>query len=387
MNIHITRKTVAELEVSGKDYFIWDANLKGFGVRVSPKGKKVFVVQTRIRGKLKRTSLGAYPTLSVTAAKKAASKYFEQVSLRNNGVKTISSPSKITLREFVDQHWTSISRTWRPSTEHANGKFYERSLLPIFGDTALIDISRPDIITWFASMKKTPGAANRTIPVLKAILKLAISLEIIPNTTNPAAEIPRYKGKKFDRILSNHEMYFLGRALKERTARKPTEVNVILMVILTGCRISEVSTMEWANLQTDRIFLPHTKTGPLTLYLSRYARAVIEMQRKLPQSSNWIFPNPNNIEQSMPSVWPFWSEVRKEARITDVRIHDLRHNFASWAAMSGIDLFTVGKMLGHKDVASTNRYIHYASASLKEPTFKVQKEMSRLINGGGYDNA
>lgn len=377
----INRKSVTALAVTGKDYFFWDTQLKGFGIRVSPKGKKTFCIQTRVRKKVKRVTLGAFPNTSVSAARVLAVEEFNKITLFNVGIRSISKPLDITLGEFAERYWTTFVRKVKPRTAKRYRSSLDLQIIPEFGNTNITEISHARIVSWHASMVSAPGSANHALPVLKKIFSLAGELDIISSRYNPASNIKRHKYKKHERFLTSSELRRLGDFLARSIEDKPTETHAFLTIMLTGCRKSEVFEMEWSHLHDDRYMFPDTKTGADILYLPRAVRSILQLQSKISNESNWIFPSATNKEKSLTKLENFWNSLRKEVNINDVRMHDLRHNFASWAAMNGVDLYILGKILRHKDTSTTIRYIHYSRVSIAAQTKTAQDAMAKIIGG------
>lgn len=381
MKGHVNSRSVSSLSGAKKEKFIWEIKLKGFGVRVSPKGKKTFIVQTRVRKQLIRKSLGTFPNISATYARSLAIEEFKKIALSNAGIKSISKASNVLLGEFAEKHWNTLTRGLKPTTAKRYRSSLILQIIPEFGDTLITEISHSRIVAWHASMKDKPGSANHAIPVLKKVFTLAGQLELVSKNQNPASKIKRHRLKTHDRILSSQELRSLGKTLSYNFTKYPTKTLALLFLILTGCREKEVLNMQWANIEGNQYFFPDTKTGPRTMYLPRSVRSILELQLQYCGDSNWIFPAVRNPEKPCLSLFEFWKRVCVDANLPNVRLHDLRHNYASWAAMNGIDLFLIGKMLGQKSIESTNRYVHYLKCSIASLTRTAQNAIANFMGG------
>ena len=157
-------------------------------------------------------------------------------------------------------------------------------------------------------------------------------------------------------------------------ADRPLHAAALRLIILTGCRKSEILTLEWRFYREGRIYLPDSKTGPRTVWLCRAARDVLE---RLPRSSGSVFPVEGRVA---PHMWldRFWLEVRAEAGLADVRLHDLRHSYASMALLNGESVRTLGRLLGHEHATTTLKYAHLSDASVREAV----DALAPVLSGG-----
>ena len=227
-------------------------------------------------------------------------------------------------------------------------------------------ITKQDVQCWFASLRMTPAAADRSAPILSVIMRQAELYGYRPEGSNPCTGIRRYRRKGRERFLSEVELRRLARVLKSQEARHPRRVAFIRLLLLTGCRKSEILTLQWSDYREGRLFLRDGKTGPRTVWLSTPARDILD---KLPRQARWIFPSPLACGPvSSMTLHDFWRRVREEAGIGDVRLHDCRHTYASIAIMQGESVTTTGRLLGHNDPETTLKYTHLSDRSVREAT-------------------
>ena len=187
-----------------------------------------------------------------------------------------------------------------------------------------------------------------------------------PEGSNPCTGIRRYRRKGRERFLSEPELRRLARVLDSHEAPHPGGVAFIRLLLLTGCRKSEIVTLQWSDYREGRLFLPDSKTGPRTVWLSLPAREVLE---GLPRTVRWVFPSPRRQGPVSSTVFEsFWGRVREEAGIADVRLHDLRHTYASIAIMQGESVTTTARLLGHSDAQTTLKYAHLSDRSVRKAT-------------------
>ena len=176
------------------------------------------------------------------------------------------------------------------------------------------------------------------------------------SSTPPCRGIRRYRRKGRERFLSDDEIRRLSAALSAHAERKPLQVAAIRLLLLTGCRKSEILTLHWSDYREGRLFLRDSKTGPRTVWLSGPARKVLD---GIERTGRWVFPAPRTGGPSGGS-WldPFWSAIRAEAELSDVRLHDLRHTHASIALRQGETVLAIGRLLGHRNAETTLKYTH-----------------------------
>ena len=191
------------------------------------------------------------------------------------------------------------------------------------------DIDRQAVERWFASLRATPVSADRSMPVLSVILTEAERMGHRPEGSNPCRGIRRYRRKGRERFLSDVEIRRLSETLSAHEGEKPLQVAAVRMILLTGCRKSEVLTLLWSDYREGRLFLRDSKSGPRTVWLSRAARHVLDAVER---RGAWVFPAPRGSGPAGP-MWLryFWHRVRVEADLPDVRLHDLRHAHATFA--------------------------------------------------------
>ena len=263
----------------------------------------------------------------------------------------------------AEEVFRRYGRHWKPSTLTANRSYLRNQILPWFGGRPVAAITRADVQRWFAGLRATPAAANRSLPVLSVILRQAVVYGHRADGGNPCAGLRSYPGRGRERFLTADEFRRLGAALAGRADALPP-ASVVRLLALTGCRQSEVRTLEWRDYRSGHLFLRDSKTGPRTVWLSSAARLVLDA---LPRTSRWVFPAATGVgPMSTETLYGFWRRLRAEAALPGLRLHDLRHSFASLALRQGETAPTIGRLLGHRDPATTLKYIHVADATVRE---------------------
>ena len=247
----------------------------------------------------------------------------------------------------------------------------ERRLLPAFGPLRLDRIGRPHVESRFdAWSRKAPGAANMALALLRQIMGAAKAAGHAG--TDPAAGVRPNPGRKMTRFLSADEIARLHRTLdrlvEERPSRRP-QADIIRLLLLTGCRKSEILTLRWSEVDGDALRLADAKTGPRTVWLSGAAETVIARQPRT--GSSFVFPSPRDPARPQSGNLGLWRRARREAGIEDVRLHDLRHTVASQAVANGVPLPTVARMLGHAQPTMTLRYAHVGDREVEAAAERV----------------
>ena len=210
---------------------------------------------------------------------------------------------------------------------------------------------------------------NRTLPVFSVMMGYAERLGLRPRGSNPCKGTPRYKRKPMERFLANHEYAWLATALQDYEAEQPLYVAAIRLLIFTGARCGEIEQLRWEWVQEPRLLLPDSKTGAKIVYLNRQA---IDVIASLPdrKSTGLLFPSFRNSDRPI-TLGIHWSKIRNRAALPDVRLHDLRHSFASIAIAQHIPLATIGKLLGHALPETTARYAHLADEVIAESADRI----------------
>ena len=286
-------------------------------------------------------------------------------------------------RDFVMEDWLPARRgQYRANWGKRVQGMIERQLLPAFGALRLDRIGRPAIERWFDAMsRKTPGAANTALAVLRQIMSAAKAAGHVGN--DPVAGVRPNPGRKMTRFLSAGEIARLHRTLDRLVEERPSrraQANVIRLLLLTGCRKSEILTLKWSEVDGDMLRLADAKTGPRTVWLSEAAQAIIARQPRM--ASAFVFPSPRDLARPQSRNLGLWRRARRQAGIEDVRLHDLRHTVASQAVANGVPLPTVARMLGHTQPTMTLRYAHVGDREAEDAAERVGRFIAIAMSKG-----
>ena len=310
--------------------------------------------------------------LGAPAARAAARRLLIKATLAD--LPTVPEKLKAPLfAEYAEEFWLDYSPHWKPSTRDASRAYIDKRLIPRFGTLSVDAIERADINRWRDSMADVGGAFNRSVPVMSVMMQYAEKLGYREKNTNPCRGVSRFKRDLPERYLSADEYRRLGKVLADHDGANEFVVPALLMLIYTGARVSEIATLRWRFVQVPRLALPDSKTGPKTIYLNPQAVGVLDgLQRR--GDDQLVFPA---MYREVPiNLGQHWEKIRRKAALPDVRLHDLRHSFASVAIAKGIPLATIGKLLGHALPETTARYAHLADEEISEGADRICSSLS-----------
>jgi integrase len=278
---------------------------------------------------------------------------------------------------FLKEH---VVHRCKPTTEREYRRSVELFIRPRLGTFKIGDVKRTDIAKLHHDMRKIPYQANRTLGVLSKIFNLAEIWGLRPDGSNPCRHVHKYAESKRERTLAIEEFERLGRVLDEAerdgTEAKPV-IAAIRLLMLTGCRLGEIQTLKWDHVQDGYLALPNSKTGAKRVLLGQPA---INLLKQIQRTAD----NPYVITGTVPGRhWTDlqrpWRRIRERAELPTLRIHDLRHSFASVAVNQGESLPMIGKLLGHAQVQTTARYAHVAPEPVKAMVDRVAGAISDAL--------
>ena len=373
----LTDANVAKLAPAAREYTIWDTRHAGLGVRVRPSGHRSFVYRPRGDGGARRITLGSAALMGVEEARRNCLAI--ETGARPDRIERHAVP---TFEEFVAGAGRTCIERCKPSTQKAERWMLKARLLPAFGSSPLDRITRAGVTRWFDEYSRTaPGGANHGLNLLRRMLNHAVVCGHLD--TNPVCGIRRNPRPKLTRFLSREEVRRLHHELDRHGSARPSrarQADIIRLLLLTGCRRNEIVTLRWQDIDGNTLNLADAKGGPRTVHLSAPARAILERQPR--SGSAYVFPSPLDPGRPVSSGLPLWRSVRKRAGIEDVRLHDLRHTFASHAVLQGIPLPVVSRLLGHKRSSMTLRYAHVGDRETEAAAERIGVAIARALDGG-----
>ncbi len=385
----LTDRVAHQAVVKVKEYNLLDQTLQGFSLRVQSSGAKSWVLRAKIEGKPKRVTLGDARRVKVDEARAAAH------ALLANGKPAPPVADKAKTDGMVVPTFAAFARTyqerkavtWKPSGQRCTAVYLRVTLLPFFGNMLLDRITSADVARWFHDYGRLrPGGANRALAIIGNMFSCARDWGVLPNTfVSPTKGIKKNRRPRRGRVLNADEIERLGAALDRQVLARPDPTDIVRLLLLTGCRHGEIRTLRWKEVKQDRLMLSDSKTGPRQVLLGEPAREILKRRRRQRQPGiDHVFPHRREPTQPRGPTTSYWQMIRKQADLPDdLRLHDLRHTYASHAVMQGESLIVTGKLLGHRHTATTERYAHLTDHFLLEAAERVAGNILSLLEPGG----
>lgn len=406
----LTKRTVDATKPAAADLFLWDDELPGFGLRVWPSGRKVYVAQYRLGGRGSRTrrlTIGAHGVLTPEQAREQARQALAAVA-RGEDPSVRTSTDSEALSAVVVRYLAHVEAKRKPATATEYRRIFAAYVEPKLGARRMDEITKGDVARLHEAMRKTPVQANRVLARVSSLFTWAAASGYLPEShRNPSRGVSRYREQGKERYLTAAENLRLGEALtmaatkglpaapgrsKPRKTGKtakhankrwdavhpadPIAVAALRFLYLTGTRKMEALRLSWREVDLERgcLRLGDSKTGKKVVQLGAPA---VQLLAELPrvEGSPWVFPGANPAKP-LASVRRVWEAVRHAAKLGDVRLHDLRHSFASAAASGGASLLVIGALLGHKRPETTKRYAHLTDDLVKATANRVASDLA-----------
>jgi len=380
----LTKRTIDATEPQAAEFFIWDESIPGFGVRIMPSGRKSFVVQYRAGRRPRRMSLGPSTVLTCDQARTraitiiAAVRNGEDPSADRAAKRNAATVTELAER-FDKEH---ISVRLKASTAKEYRGNLRRFILPALGRLAVPEITRADVAKFHHDLRHIPYQANRCLELVSKMFVLAEMWGLRPDGSNPRKHIRKYPEEKRERFLSAAELRRIGEVLREMESEGVELSSAILaarLLILSGCRLGEIMTLKWdyIDFHERALRLPDSKTGKKVVHLGIPAVEYLHHAQRI-EGNPWVITG-TLTGKPLSDLQPFWQRVRARAGVKDVRIHDLRHTFASTAVASGQGLPMIGKLLGHTQVQTTARYAHLAADPVRSAADSVAASLREAL--------
>ncbi len=418
----LTKRTVDAAEARPARYTLFDDDLKGFGLRVYPTGEKSWIVEYRAGGggrtvSKKRLTLGAVGTLTPDEARRAAKDALAGVRLGSDPARAKAAARKSSTfaelaQRFLAEH---VDTKRKPGTGQHYRYLLEGVAGPALGTAKADAVSRSDVARLHDKLASKPFQANRLLAVVGAMYAFAGKRGLVPDSCNPARGIEKYPEHRRERFLTSEEIERIGAALREaetvgipwqvdetqpnakhlakpdnrRTILSPHATAAIRLLILTGARLREILHLRWQDVDFSRglLLLPDSKTGRKTIVLNPPALGVLTAIAELAgandiaalrQSVAFVILG-NDPDKPRADLHKPWRTISDHAGLEGVRLHDLRHTYASFGAGSGLGLPIIGKLLGHREAATTQRYAHLDSDPLRRAAAEIGGQISKAL--------
>lgn len=353
-------------ETAVSEHIIWDAEEPGFGRRIRHGRQPVWVLQLRLGGKTVRRALGLVSELDQNAARLAARERRRALEGRPASPQT-GAPR---FDQFAKQFLTDCSGRWKPNTQSAHAHIVKGVLHEAFGRKRIDTICRADIVSWFQTAK---GSDNRALSVMSSIMRHAETLGLRGEDTNPCQGLRRKWSGFVAHCPQPDDYRRIGLALDQAVAAEPILTAMIRFIALTGARLGEAIGLRLANIEGSRAILHDSKHGPKTIWLALSVRNLLDGIAKS-EESPYVFASTSRASLDA-RLGNFWRKLRHSIGLDKVRIHDLRHGFATVGVNHREDLHTISGLLGHRDFSTTLAYAHLAD----RPTLAAARRVSRNL--------
>ena len=390
--VKLTKRLIQSATSKPSRYDLCDSELRGLRLRVHPGGRKTFMVYYRIEdGTERRPKIGDFGELTVEQAREIARDHLSKVRAGEDPSKA-RKDARIapTVADACERFLEEYSRRYnKPSSVRSNEQRIKLHIVPRLGNCKVANVTREDVLRLHGDMRKKPGAANRTVALISKMFTLCNEWGWHPGP-NPARGIKKYPEKKLHRDLSELELARLAKVLRDAesgsdpaTSENPRAVEAIRLLMFTGCRRGEVLGLRWDEVDLKRrvLHLSDSKSGAKTIWLNSAAIEILSSQEPM-VGNPYVFPSSRTPGKPLHDLNGPWYRMRKRAGLDGVRLHDLRHNLASWAAADGQSLVMIGRLLGHKVPATTARYADLADRPAQRAAEQVGQALSRAMAGG-----
>ena len=378
----MTKRNVDSLRIRAKDYIAWDRDLPGFGVRVLTTGRKVFVVQARGPTGSRRLSIGPVGECTVADARKKAAVHINRIKRGDDLAREEADPG-VTVAEMADRFMRlHIQVSCASSTVKLYQGVMDTHIVPELGERNLETIRRSDLVKLHQRLQGTPRRANHTIEIFAQMFSKAEEWGLVRGGRNPGRGIRKYRAQARERFLTRDEYRRLGEVLnqgEEDGSLDETAVAALRVLILTGCRRNEVLTLRWddVDVAARELRLRDSKTGPRMVALTSPVEAVLNDVVRTP-GNPWVFVGKGREGRRTTLQW-VWNEITKRAGLHGLRLHDLRHSYASRALALGESLTMIGKLLNHVEIRTTARYAHLMQDAEKDAAARVGDMIARRV--------
>jgi integrase len=394
--VKITKRTVDAAAPGEREYAIWDSEISGFGLRVYPTGRKAYCLRYRVGGgrggTARKPTIGTHGTITAEQARAIAKDWSAEIRRGGDPSATrTASRNAPLMADLFERYLEDHARPHKKASSVKDDEGLIRCLLlPAFRRRKVAEVTRADVDGFHKGLKGTPYRANRALALLSKSFNLAEVWGWRPDGSNPCRHVRKYREEKRERFLSQQELARLGSALAaaergEVTSPRgvtisPYAVAATRLLIFTGARRGEILGLRWehVNFEAGRLELPDSKTGAKFIYLPP---AALQLLQELPR----VEGNPHVIVGGKPgaalvNLREPWVAIRQAADLGDLRIHDLRHSFASVGAAGGMSLPIIGALLGHKETATTARYAHLSDDPLRSAANTIGSKIADALD-------
>ena len=409
-DLRITKRVVDALKPRAKEFTVWDGKMTGFGVRVRPTGAMCYIVVYRAgsgrSAPVRRYTIAGVGKIAPENARSRAQALLGSVAHGHDPAsEKAAERGTPTVWELADRFMTEhVEPKRRPGTIAFYRHLLNKIVRPELGAAKADKVTRGQIAKLHAKLRRTPFQANRVLAVVGSMYAFGGRIGIVPEGTNPTRKIEKFREDRRERFLSTPELERLGAAIRkaettgikwnvdetkatskhvpkknQRTIIGPHAAAALRLLLFTGARLREILHLKWEHVDFERglLFLPESKTGKKTVVLNAPALAVLST---LPRIGHFVVAG-DDPERPRTDLKRPWALVTREASLEGLRIHDLRHSFASFGAGGGLGLPIIGKLLGHTQSSTTLRYAHVGDDPLRRASESIAGQIAAALDG------
>ncbi|WP_420430987.1 tyrosine-type recombinase/integrase [Hyphobacterium sp.] len=382
----LTKRLIDAMPLNDQPAYVWDDQLKGFGVRASANGTMSYLVRYRVgtgrRARQRKLTIGRHGSpWTVETARREALRILSSAA-HGEDILDVRQSQNAELRfselakKYIAEHAIPNKK---PSSVREDQRLFRTTLLPRFGSLRVAEICERDILKLHSDLAATKSKANHCLSLLSKMFNLAETWGYRERRTNPCWGIRKYKVEPRERFLSKEEIGRLFSVLTEAETdgAHPHAIAILRLLILTGARKGEIISLEWREVDLERrtIAKKDTKTGRRAVPISKPVVDILSgLERQ--EGSSFVFPAARG-DSHFQGLTKEWLQIRKRAGLEDVRIHDLRHTFASISIMNGVPIAVLSKLLGHASITTTERYAHLSN----DPVRQGAEEVGSVFSG------
>lgn len=387
--VKLTKKVIDGAKAEASEQMLWDTEVRGLGLKVTPSGKKVFALFYRTEdGTQRKPKIGEYGVMTLDQAREKARDWLADVRAgRDPSATRQAARESPTVSDVCDRFIEEHAKGKKPQTLKQYKGLVNNHVKPAMGSRKIASVTDEEVERLIRSVGADhPIAANRLRAVLRKMFVMCEGKwKLRPKGSNPCSHIERYTEIKRHRDLDAAELARLAKVFsdaengKGRKGESPRAIAALRLLMFTGCRKSEILHLRWNEVDLEKgiLRLTDSKTGQKEVHLNQAAKDVIEAQGKV-DGNPYVFPG---LVPGKPirDLGHLWERLRKRADIGDMRMHDLRHHFASTAAGQGFSLPMIGALLGHKDSATTARYAVMADRAARQANEQVGRVIAEAL--------
>lgn len=405
MKAKLTKRTVEALSPSGTNLIIWDTDIKGFGCKITPKGRRVYFLYYRTSDNFeRRPAIGVHGAITCEQARLKAQQWLGEVAIGRDPSDEKRKRRKFTTvqelcTQFMAEHG---QRRLKQLTAISYQGIIDNHLVPLGGKLKVDRVTQADVERIMRSVEDGhtskvvrlgkqrwskvrggKGVANRAVALLSKMFNFAESRDLRARGTNPARHVQRNPETSRERFLSNREYQRLAQtlgSLERENAEDYRVIAILRLLLYTGLRRSELVTLQWSFVDfEDRCLrLPDTKTGRKITYLSGQS---VDLLSALPRTVGNPYVFPGDVETGhFIAIEKAWHRVRKLAGLHDVTLHDLRRSWGSIGARGGMSLLLIGKAMGHKTTKATEIYARVSDDAKRDATEAIASLIQALTS-------